>query len=120
MKKFIYISVVFLILVACENENDAANVSYKVSNAYADTEVSYRDCNGITVSNLIEFESGEDVWNYSMKLNRGEIIYLSAVYQDSSSSVNLQIIVDGKVYKQGSSNNQPQKYITISGTIPYN
>ena len=119
MRKFIYISVVFLILSACGKEEEKVNVSYKVSNAFADTEVSYRNSSDQITTELIEFESGEDVWNYSMQLQRGEIVYLSAMYQDSLSSVKLQIIVDGKVYKQGSSNNEPEKYIIVSGTIPF-
>jgi len=119
MRKFIYISVVFLILSACGKDDEKVNVSYKVSNAFADTEVSYRNNSTQIITELIEFESGEDVWNYNMQLQRGEIVYLSAMYQDTASSVKIQILVDGKVYKQGSSNNEPEKYIIVSGTIPF-
>jgi len=52
-------------------------------------------------------------------MNKGDIVYLSAIYYDSTSFVKIQILVDGKVYKEGSNNERPEEYITISGTIPY-
>lgn len=120
MKKLIYISIVLLLFVSCTKDNEKVKVMYRVSNAYAETDVSYMDVDGQLIKENLVFDSGEDIWTYSMEQLHGEIIYLSAVYQDSASSVNLEILVDGKVYKQGSSNNEPQKYLTVSGTIPYN
>jgi hypothetical protein len=61
----------------------------------------------------------EDIWDFNYTDKRGEIVYISARYTDSTSSVNVKILIDGKVYKQGSSNNEPNKYVTVSGTIPY-
>ena len=120
MKKFILIAVVVVISTACVKDNDQIRVDYRISNAYSETEVSYRADNEQLIEELIEFESGEDVWIYSMNLERGDIVYLSARYMDSASSVKLQILMDGKIYKEGASNNEPEKYITVSGTIPYN
>jgi len=74
---------------------------------------------GNVLAETIDFESVEDVWTYSYTDKRGEIVYISTRYTDSTSSVNVRILVDGKIYKQGSSINEPNKYITVSGTIPY-
>lgn len=119
MKKFIYISLVFLVLVGCEKEREEVSVKYEVSNAYAPTDISYRNSDGEIINETIEFQSVEDVWNFNYTEKRGEIVYVSTRYSDSTSSVNVRILIDGKVYKQGSSNNEPNKYITVSGTIPY-
>ena len=119
MKKLIYISLIFIVLAACEKERQEVMVKYEISNAYSQTEVSYRNNEGNLIHETIDFESIEDVWNYSYTEKRGEIVYISARYTDSTSSVNVRILVDGKIYKQGSSNNEPNKYITVSGTIPY-
>lgn len=119
MKKLIYISLIFFVLVACEKDRQEVKVKYEISNAYSQTEIDYRNSEGTIVSESISFESIEDVWSYSYTDKRGEIVYISTRYTDSTSSLNVQIIVDGKVYKQGSSNNEPNKYITVSGTIPY-
>ena len=119
MKKFIYISLIFLFAAGCEKERQEVPVKYEVSNAYSQTKISYRNSNGDVIDEIVDFESIEDVWNVSFMQNRGEIVYVSARYSDSTSSVNVRILIDGKVYKQGSSNNEPNKYVTVSGTIPY-
>ena len=119
MKKLIYLSLIFVVLLSCEKERQEVKVKYKISNAYSLTEIDYRNSDGTIINEKIDFESIEDVWSYSYTDKRGEIVYLSTRYTDSTSSVNVQIVVDGKVYKQGSSNNEPNKYITVSGTIPY-
>ncbi len=119
MKKLIYISLIFIVLIACEKERQEVKVKYEVSNAYSPIEVNYRNSDGKIIAETINFESIEDVWNYSYTDKRGEIVYISSRYTDSTSSVNVRILVDGKEYKQGSSNNEPNKYITVSGTIPY-
>jgi len=119
MKKFIYISLVFLVLASCEKERKEVTIKYEISRAYSVTEVSYRNSDGELISETIEFQSVEDVWNFNYTDKRGEIVYISTRYSDSTSSVNVRILIDGKVYKQGSSNNEPNKYVTVSGTIPY-
>lgn len=119
MRKFILITAVVLLSIACDKENEQVKVDYRVSNAYSDIEVSYRIENEQLINEWYEFDSGEDVWTYSMYLEQGEIVYLSARYVDSTSSVKLQILIDGKIYKEGSSNNEPDKYLTVSGTIPF-
>jgi len=119
MKKFICISIVSLLLFSCEKEDEAVPVEYRVSNAYSETEISYKSTDEQLLTEVYTFESGEDIWSYSLDLNRGDIVYLSAVYHDSTSSVKLEVLIDGKVYKQGLSNNEPDKYLIVSGTVPY-
>ncbi|MCD4730745.1 MAG: hypothetical protein K8R74_09110 [Bacteroidales bacterium] len=119
MKKLIYISLIFIVLIACEKERQEVMVKYEISNAYSPVEVNYRNSDGNVLAETIDFESVEDVWTYSYTDKRGEIVYISTRYTDSTSSVNVRILVDGKIYKQGSSINEPNKYITVSGTIPY-
>jgi hypothetical protein len=119
MKKLIYISLIFITLLACEKDGQDINVKYEISNAYAPVEVNFLNEEGVMIAETIDFESIEDVWKYSFTDKRGEIVYISTRYADSTSSVTVRILVDGKVYKQGSSNNEPNKYIIVSGTIPY-
>lgn len=109
---------VFFVL-ACEKDEQKVTVTYKLSNAIADTDLSYRNVEAEILNETVQIESVQDVWTKSFEMNRGEIVYLSAFYHDSTSSVKIQILVDGKVYKEGSSNQEPEEYLTISGTIPY-
>lgn len=120
MKKLILVIFVYLLMTACETENEKINVTYRVSNAYAETEVSYRNSDAQIVSEVITFNSPQDIWTYDMSLRRGEIVYISAIYSDSTSSVKLEILMDGKLFKEGSNNNEPGKYLILSGSIPFN
>lgn len=119
MKKLIYISLIFAVFIGCEKERQEVKVKYEISNAYSPIAISYKNSDGQIVAETIEFESVEDVWTYNYVDKKGEIVYVGASYTDSTSSVNIQIVVDGKVYKQASSNNEPYKYLIVSGTIPY-
>ena len=119
MKKFIYLFFVLALSAGCETDREVVPVSYQVSNAYSPVTIKYRNSDGAIISETINFESPEDRWEFPFDNERGEIVYLSAKYSDSASSVKLIIIIDGKIYKQGSSINEPDKYVTVSGTIPY-
>ena len=119
MKKFIYIIVLVIFAMACEKDEQQVNVTYRLSNAIAETELSYRNIDGQIIAETVQIESLEDVWTKSQEMNKGDIVYLSAIYYDSTSSVKIQILIDGKVYKEGSNSNSPEEYLTISGTIPY-
>ncbi len=119
MKKFIYLFFVLALIAGCERDREVVPVSYRVSNAYSPVSIKYRNSDGAIISETINFESAEDIWEFPFDNERGEIIYISARYSDSTSSVKLMIIIDGKIYKQGSSINDPDKYVTVSGTIPY-
>lgn len=119
MKRFIYLFLVLPMFYACDDNREEVLIKYQVSNAYSPVEIKFRNADGIVIGETVNFESAEDRWQYSCEADRGDIVYLSARYNDSTSSVKLMIIIDGKVYKQGSSVNEPDKYITISGTIPY-
>lgn len=119
MKKLIYIIVLGFLLIACEKDEQQVNVTYRLSNAIADTDLSYRNIDGQIINETVQFESLADIWSKPLEMKKGDIVYLSAIYYDSTSSVKVEILVDGKVYKEGSSSQKPETYVTVSGTIPY-
>ena len=119
MKNLFILPILFILFISCEKDNDKVQVIYKAANAYSTTIIKYRDVSGSLISENINFASAEDEWQFQFDTKKGEIVYLSALYSDSTSSVKLQIIIDGKVFKEGSSNNEPDKYVTVSGSIPY-
>ena len=119
MKKLFWILFVSLTWAACDNEATEVTVRYEVTDAYADTEVSYFGDDGAVIKEWVGFESVEDKWSFTRAGKPGDIVYLSAMYKDTASSVKLRILSDGKVYKQASSVNEPDKYLTVSGTVPF-
>lgn len=119
MRKLIYLGIVLVSLLSCTKENEKQTVKYRVSNATAATNIAYRNEESVIINQTVDFDSPEDIWTHSTEMNLGDIVYLSAVYYDSTSSVTVEVIVDGKIYKQRSSVNEPEKYVIASGTVPY-
>jgi len=118
MKKFVFVLGVVMVIVSCDKA-EMVKVNYRVSKGYSETGIFYRNSEGQVVSETALLESPEDVWTFTSEMERGEIVYLSAIYSDSASSVDVQIKLDGKIYKANSSVNEPEQYVTVSGTIPF-
>jgi hypothetical protein len=120
MKKLYYLMFLFFaMLVACEKENDQITVQYQVSEAYAETEIKFRDEDQNVRTEMVDFKSVQDIWRYKFKASKGDILYISTKYADSLSSVKIQINVDGKLFKETSNSYEPNTYLILSGTIPY-
>jgi len=119
MRKYIFLLMAVIALSSCNKDDSEVDVTYRVSSAYSETIISYTDETGIMNTDTVNFDSGEDIRSYSFSGEKGDIVYVSAIYTDSASSVKVEILLDGKIYKSGSSNNEPGKYVIVSGTIPY-
>ena len=106
------------IFSSCEKREDK-KVEYRATNAISDYQISYRMPSGELKTETIEATSQQDEWAYSFVAEQGEIVYVSGNYKDINSGLNIRILVDGKVYKQGSSIGDTIRYVTVSGVVPY-
>lgn len=119
MKKILLIAVIlFLALTACEKESEQA-VTYRITNSDSGFEVNYRDGDGILQHEQVATQSAMDIWTYSFDALEGDIVFVSAIYKDINSAIKVQILLDGKVYKEGSSTSDTTKFVVVSGTVPY-
>lgn len=94
-------------------------VLYRITDVVSGFDVNYRDVDGALIKESIETQSGEDTWTYSYMAEEGDIVFVSAIYKDVESAIKVEILIDQKVYKQGSSIGDTVKYVTVSGTVPY-
>lgn len=118
MKKILYILPLILFLFSCQKTKEK-QVSYIITKSVSGFDVNYRVADGSLIKESIEAASAQDRWQYSFNAEEGDIVFVSAIYKDISSAITVQILVDGKVYKQGSSSQDTVKYVTVSGTIPF-
>lgn len=118
MRRLLYILPLVFILASCQKDVEK-QVSYRITNSVSGFHVNYRAADGSLVMKDIESASAEDVWQYSFFAREGDIVFVSAIYKDISSAIDVRILIDGKVYKQGSSNQDTVKYVTVSGTVPF-
>jgi hypothetical protein len=120
MLKKIFIPSIALILfaTACEKESKI-DVYYLITDSSTGFEVNYRDRDGILQNEKITTQSAEDTWTYSYEAMEGDIVFVSAIYKDISSAIKVQILLDGKIFKEGASTGDTTKYVTVSGTVPF-
>lgn len=107
------------ILVSCSKSKEPVVATYKISQANSDIAIEYLDLNGQLQSEILSFESQEDMWYHTFFALEGQLLYISAIYSDSMTSVSVQISLDGKLFKEKISNQDPDRYIIVSGTVPY-
>lgn len=104
---------------SCEKFSEEKQVSYLVSDCETGFNVTYRDKKGTLIKEEINAVSAEDKWEYSFTGRQGEIVYVSAIYKDINSEINVSIIINEKTFKQASSKYDTLNFVTVSGTIPY-
>jgi len=118
MKRYLLLIILLPLLLSCEKNGDIP-VRYHATGAVSPFTVTYLDETGSLVTLQVPVESAEDEWDYAFTSSKGEIVYLSAIYKDITSGINLSILIDGKIYKQASSQFDTIHYVIVSGTIPY-
>ncbi len=104
-------------LTSCQKQN-TVSVKYLISKASSTYDLQYKDQNGSLLEIEVNPNSGEDIWEYSFISEEGEVVYISTKYFDTNSSINMQILIDGKVFKQTEEIGDPLKYIVVSGVVP--
>ena len=121
MKTIIKITTAIIIVflfVSCEKEY-SKSVVYKISKNESGFSVQYRDVNGQLINENVSVASKEDIWKYSFDAEQGDILFLAAGYKDINTSCKVEILVDGKTYKQGYSSGDTVNYLIVSGSVPF-
>lgn len=104
---------------SCEVNNDQRKVTYRISENSTGYKVQYIDENENLITEYIMPASSQDIWSYSFDGKEGVIIYVSSIYNNINDGILIEILLDGKIFKQGSSLYDTLNYVTVSGTIPY-
>ncbi|MBU2652196.1 MAG: hypothetical protein KKA81_14805 [Bacteroidetes bacterium] len=116
--RYLFIPVILFLLVSCEQDRKK-DIVYQVSNNSNGFLVHYRDSNGQLIKNGVDVQSKEDVWKYSFEADEGDIVFVSAKYDNPTDGIRIMILIDGKTYKQGSSLYDTLNFVTVSGTVPF-
>ena len=118
MKNILIIISIFLTLASCES-NKEKSIEYEVAGSVSEYKLQYLDEEGNLVKTVINPESTSDIWRYKFIGEEGDIVYVSGKYEDINSALRISIKIDGKIYKEGYSEGDTVKYLTVSGVIPY-
>ncbi len=118
MKKILIITAIALSVISC-NQDNTKSVTYVTTNAISEYHLNCLQADGSVNAITVAPESAQDEWRYSFTADQGDIVYISGYYKDINSALKIMIIVDGKIYKQASTEADTINYVTVSGTIPY-
>lgn len=119
MFKNTFLLIIVLFLSSCSKNSDEHIVKYLITDATTKVYIEYKNSDGEIVELSKYFDSEEDSWTYSLSLREGEMFFVSAYYLESNASAKALVLVDGKLVKEKKSENEPEKYIIVSGTVPY-
>ena len=108
----------FIIFTSCSNTN-SKKVTYVATGAISAYNLQYINDKNELITTEVSPQSAQDKWTYTYIDDEGELVYISGNYKDINSSLNMMILIDGKIYKQGSNEADTLFYLTVSGTVPY-
>ena len=109
----------FAILFAACNKSHQKKVSYIATEASSAYNLQYLDDQNTLTETTVEPNSAVDTWKYDFMADEGDIVYISGNYKDINSALKIQVLVNGKVYKQGATQGDTLKYLVVSGVVPY-
>ena len=119
MKYLALLIIGFIVLNSSCSKTATKKVTYIATGAISEYSLQYVDENNELTKIAVTAQSAQDRWNYNYITDDGEIVYLSGNYKDINSALKIMILIDGKIYKQASNEGDTLKFITVSGTIPY-
>ncbi|MDZ7740497.1 MAG: hypothetical protein U5Q03_01730 [Bacteroidota bacterium] len=117
--KYLWIFTISLAMASCEKNDEVRKAEYRISDNQTGFEVSYRDEKGEMQKQTVIPASKEDTWKYSFEAREGDILYVSGIYDDISSGIRVQILLDNKLYKERSSLYDTLNFVIVSGTVPF-
>lgn len=119
MKKYITIAILSIFLLTSCNKSNQKKVTYITTGSISAYNLQYVNDQNVLIKEVVEPQSAQDTWKYEFMSDQGEIVYINGIYKDINSALKIQLLVDGKVYKQGSTQGDTLKYLVVSGVVPY-
>ncbi len=120
MKQLLVISIFMIFaLVSCDRSFNEVTATYVVTDSDSGFDVRYRNADGEVVFEKVVTDSESDVWEYTFPADEGEILFISTNYYDVNSKIKVRILMDGKIFREGSSRYDTVNFVVVSGTVPY-
>ena len=119
MKKLISFTLILIVVLTACHKPYPKKVTYITTGAVSAYNLQYLDDQNELVNTEITPQSAQDIWKYEYMSDPGEIVYVNGHYKDVNSALKIQLLIDGKVYKQGETQGDTLKYLVVSGVVPY-
>jgi len=122
----IKISISILILIAssiffsCKKQFDETKVMYRIINFQDGFTVSYRHYNDTLLKEVVTGPyTLATPWQFSFMALPGDIVYVAMTDTVENSFSRVQILLNGKIYKEKSRSNDRFMPVVVSGVVPF-
>jgi len=108
-----------VLCIACEKQTDNVLVTYRITDFQDGFKVYYKCMSDTLLSETVERAyTLATPWTYSFTAFPGDIVYVSMTDTVAMSFSRVQIIIDGKVLKQGTRTDDVTMPVVVSGIVP--
>lgn len=107
----------FMVCLSCSKEYES-RVEYRITDSASGFDLRYLDENGMMIIDKIVTSSAEEIWQYDYMASEGDIVFVSANYKDIESAIKVQVLIDGKIYKEAATEADTSTFVTVSGVVP--
>lgn len=120
MKQIFLTVIVAVVLIGCEKHKNNVSVVYRITDFENGCIVKYRVGSDTLIQESVTGTyTLSTPWKCSFQAEPGEIVYLNVTDTTENSFSKIQILLDGKVYKEKSRTDDRFMPMTISGVIPF-
>lgn len=117
-KHLIFLVLISFLLASC-NKSYPKKVTYMATASVSAYDLQYLNDQNVLVKTTVESQSAQEVWKYEFMAEEGDIVYINGSYKDINSALKIQLLIDGKIYKQDATQGDTLRYLVVSGVVPY-
>ncbi len=115
----VFVIAILVVVTSACNKPQRKEVVYRAMGAVSAYNLQYFDEQNVLIKEEVIPQSKQDVWEYGFEAEEGDIVYINGKYHDINSGLKIQVLIDGKIYKQASSEGDTVNYLVVSGVVPY-
>ncbi len=109
-----------LIFLSCEKQIDQVSVTYRIVNFQDGFTVFYKhQSDTLDKETVTGAYTLATPWTYSFKAEPGDIIYVSMSDTVENSFSRVQVLINGKIYKEKSRSDDRFMPVVVSGVVPF-
>jgi len=122
MKRIFSVLLVFILVAfyACEKQNDKVKITYRILNFENGFTVYYKNLSDTLMKKNVEGAyTLATPWVFNFMAEPGNIVYISMIDTTLESYSKVQVLVNGKIYKEKSRTSDRFMPVVVSGVIPF-
>jgi hypothetical protein len=119
-KYSLFLMLLLPLVLSCEKQIDKVKVTYRIINFQDDITVNYKHDSDTLINVKVEGPyTLATPWVFNFQAEPGQVVYVSMTDTVSNSFSRVQILLDGKIYKEKSRTTDRFMPVVVSGVVPF-